>query len=538
MRPGAAFSAVLLAALLGACGPAPAPPAPLTGASPADGGRFVYPLRSEPTTLNFVTGTDQFSQYVTHLVGDGLVDFDTDLRIVPRLASSWEWSPDGRQLTFYLRPGVRFHDGVPCTSRDVLFTYERIIDPHSRAVGRIDGFLPIDWVETPDELTVRVRYRVPYAPALQAWEVPILPRHLYARGDGSALDRAPVGTGPFRFVSWEPGRRITLRANEDYWGGRPHLDTLRFEIIPSQETALQALLAGEADFATLTPVQWDAQQGRSAFRRDFATLRYVPLFLYYIAWRCDGSNPFFADAAVRRALSLALDRQGYVRSVLRGQGEAAASPYRTTAGAADPEDAALRYDPGEAAALLERAGWRLDPHTGLRARHGVPFRFSLLIFGGGEDHVQFSQVAQEALRRLGVEMTIERLDWPSLWARLQSGRFQAALSGMALQPDPDWSYAMLHSSQIDGGQNYAAFRDAEVDQWLDEARRTLDAEQRLRLYRQIDRRLAQQQPYSFLFYPLVRAGVARRMGGIRACPRGILGWYPGAAAFYDREAGR
>ncbi|MCZ6696705.1 MAG: ABC transporter substrate-binding protein, partial [Acidobacteria bacterium] len=259
MRRSVAPFLALLGLLLGACDPAARVEEPGAGNRPVPGGRFVYPLRIEPTTLNFVTGTDQIAVMVQKLVADGLVGHDDRLRPVPRLASSWEHSADGRVLTFHLRSDVRFHDGRPFTSADVLHTYRRIVDPASRAVGRLDSFLTVERVETPDPHTVRVIYREPYAPALYAWEVPIVPRHLDTGPtmNDSPLNRAPVGTGPFRFVTWDAGSRIVLAANPDYWNGRPHLDEFIFQIIPSQETALQALLAGEVDYASLTPVQWD-----------------------------------------------------------------------------------------------------------------------------------------------------------------------------------------------------------------------------------------------------------------------------------------
>jgi peptide/nickel transport system substrate-binding protein len=508
------------------------------GEPPLRDGRFVYPLRVEPATLNFVSGTDLASVYVQKLVADGLVDHDASLRIVPRLATSWEFSEDGRVLTFRLRHGVLFHDGMPFSSADVLHTYERIIDPASKAVGRLDAFLPIERVETPDPTTVRVVYREPYAPALRAWEVPILPRHL-DRGetmDDSPLNRAPIGTGPFRFVTWEAGRSIVLTAYDDYWGGRPYLDDFVFQIIPSQETALQALLAGEVDYAGMTPVQWEAHGGRAEFDRRFRTVRFVPLFLYYIAWRTDGSNPFFSDPGVRRALSLALDREGYVRSVLRGLGHVAVSPFHPAVLKPDSGSGAGGHDPEEAARLLDAAGWRVDPETGLRGREGIPFRFRLLVFGGGEDHVQFSQVAQETLRHLGIDMSIQRLDWPTLWGRLKSGDFEAALSGTVPGTDPDSLYGMLHSSQIDGGQNYAAFADSEIDTLLEQGRRTLDAGARDAIYRRIDRRVGDLQPYSFLFYPVVLYALSREVGGVTPSPLGILNQYPGPSLFHRIDA--
>lgn len=522
--------ALLVLAAAPACGPA-RPPTGREAAAPY-GGRFVFPLPSEPTTLNFVTGSDAISDYVERLVGDSLVDRDENLALVPRLAESWEFSEGGRVLTFHLRRGARFHDGVPLTSADVRYTYERVIDPKSRAVGRVDGFLPIERVETPDAPTVRVIYRFPYAPALAAWEVPILPRHLYEHEDFlvARCNRAPVGTGPFRFVSWEAGRRIVLAANEDYWGGRPLIDTLEFQVIPSQETTLQALLAGEIDYASLSPVQWEAHARDPSFARRFATVQYLPLFFYYIAWRSDGSNPFFADPLVRRAMTLALDREGYVKNVWRGSGRVSTSLFHPAVLSPDPGQPAVPYDPGRAAALLDLAGWLIEPRTGLRTRRGVPFRFTLHIFSGGPDHVQFSQVAQESLQRLGVEMSIQRLDWPTLRSRLQSGAFQAALSGMVSSVDPDGvAYGMLHSSQIQGGQNYAAFKDPQIDAWLEEGRRAVDPQERETIYRRIDRRFVDLQPCTCLFSPMTRAAMARRVSGVSPGPRGLIAQYPGVA---------
>ncbi|HYV86626.1 MAG TPA: ABC transporter substrate-binding protein [Patescibacteria group bacterium] len=524
---------LLLAALPG-CGRSPAPSGSsgAAGAAPTGPVRFVFPLPIEPATLNFVSGTDQSSVLVQRLVGDLLVDHDPDLHVVPRLAASWDVSADGKVLTFHLRPGVRFHDGVPCTSDDVVFTYERIMDPASKAVGRVDPFLPIEKVEAPDPATVRVTYREPYAPALRGWEIPILPAHLYRGADFAAAkeNRAPVGTGPFRFVSWEAGQRIVLDANPDYWGGRPRIDGIDLRFIPSSDTALQALLTGEVDYARLQPPEWEARRTDADFQKRYREVRFVPLFYYYIAWRGDGSNPFFGDPRVRRAMTLALDREGYVRSVYHGLGRLAGSPFQgLLAGSPEPP---AGPDPASAARLLDEAGWRADPKTGKRARGGVPLRFTLLVYSGGEDHVQFSQVAQQNLKALGIEMRIERLDWQTLWARLKSGRFEAALSGFMPGADPDSLYGMLHSSQIEGGQNYAAWKDPDVDAWLDAARRTLDETQRTALYRRIEARVLERQPYSYLFAPVVLAAMSRKFDGALPSPQGILGHNPGALALF------
>jgi peptide/nickel transport system substrate-binding protein len=198
----------------------------------------------------------------------------------------------------------------------------------------------------------------------------------------------------------------------------------------------------------------------------------------------------------------------------------------------------LAHDPALAARMLDEAGWRVDPGTGVRTRAGRQFRFTLLIYSSGENHAQFAQVAQDDLRRLGIRMSIERLDWPTLWSRLKSGSFQAALSGMIPAPDPDSIYGLLHSSQIQGGQNYAAYRDAETDDWLDAGRRTVDVAARESLYRRIEKRLADQQPYTFLFSPAVPAVLNARFEGLEPSPLGLLGSSPGAAALRLRREQR
>jgi peptide/nickel transport system substrate-binding protein len=259
--------------------------------------------------LNFVSGTDAWQAMVARFVADSLVDEGEDLRIVPRLASSWEFSPDRKILTFHLRSGVRWHDGAPFSSRDVLFTYRKMLDPSSRA--RSDLLQDVLEATAPDDLTVRVVYRQPTVLALEAWKFPILAEHLFSRGDftASPVHQAPVGTGPFRFVSWERGREIVLEANRDYFLGRPHLDRIVLKIIPSRTTQLQALLTGDIDWSPIPPEEWEGRRDDGEFRRRFRLFEYPALYLYYIAWNERGW--LFGDAKVRNAMTLSLDRSGY-----------------------------------------------------------------------------------------------------------------------------------------------------------------------------------------------------------------------------------
>ena len=467
---------------------------------------------------------------MARFVADSLVDEGEDLQPVPRLAASWDFSADRKILTFHLRRGVRWHDGAPFSSRDVLFTYRRILDPSSRA--RADLLQDIREVTAPDDLTVRVVYREPTVLALDAWKFPIVAEHLLSKGDfmSSPVHLAPVGTGPFRFVSWDRGREIVLEANRDYFLGRPHLDRIVLRIIPSRATQLQSLLTGETDWSSIPPEEWETRRADAGFRRRFQIFEYPALYLYYIAW--NGRTPFFSDVRVRNAMTLSLDREGYLRKVYRGAGVVAATTFHPRQFGYDPSLPPLPFDPDRASALLDEAGWKRDPGDGSRSREGKPFRFEILIFQGNPVQEQIAALLQEGLSRNGVKMEIRVLDFPALLDRLHRHDYEAAFSGWSLTPDPD-PVPFFHSDPVLGTSNYVGYSDPEMDRLLAEARHTFDPEARRAIYRRVQAILHRDQPYTFLFFPLQRVALDARFRGARATAAGSpLRAFPGILEWY------
>jgi peptide/nickel transport system substrate-binding protein len=496
------------------------------GRQPAAGDRLVIPINSDPPSLDFLTCADAWCLLLARFVSDFVVDEGEHLETVPRLASSWELTEDGRVLTFHLRSGVRWHDGVPFTSRDVLFTYRRTIDPASGA--RADQFQEIEEVTAPDDLTLKVRFRQPTVLALDMWKVPIVAEHLYASGRPSAT--LPVGTGPFRLVRAVRGSEIVLQANPDYFLGRPYIDYLVFRVIPSPATQFQALLTGEIDWSFIPSEEWTARSKDAEFNRRFQTFEYPALFLHYVGW--NERTPYFQDARVRKAMTLALDRQGFVQKVLQGSAVVAASTFHPGQFGFDAALPPQPFDIAQAGRLLDEAGWKPKAGGGMRRKVGKDFRFTLLIFQGDPMQQQIASLLKDGLGRLGVEMDIRVLDFPALLERLRRHDFEAVLSGWSLTSDPDPT-AMLHSSPALGTSNYVGYASPEMDSLLMQGRHETDPSLRKEIYKKVQALEAADQPYMVLFFPVKRVALDSRFRDVRASSVvSPLKPYPGPLRWY------
>ena len=231
--------AALLAALVAAtaCSDAP-PPAPAAVSRPVSapeyGDTMVEGTIGEASNLIPVLASDASSHAVAGQIYNGLIKYDRDLKIVGDLAERYDISPDGLTITFQLRKGVRWHDGTPFTSRDVLYTHKVVVDPKT-PTAYAEDFKQVKSIVAPDDHTVRVSYASPFAPALSSWGTGILPAHLLEGQDitKSPLSRKPVGTGPYRFKEWIAGQKIVLESNRDYFEGQPYIDRYVYRIIPT-----------------------------------------------------------------------------------------------------------------------------------------------------------------------------------------------------------------------------------------------------------------------------------------------------------------
>jgi peptide/nickel transport system substrate-binding protein len=506
---------------------------------PVRGDTIIMGSIGDASNLLPVLASDSASSDINGLVYNGLVRYDKNLQIEGELAESWKISPDNLTLTFHLRKGVKWHDGAPFTSRDVLFTYRLYIDPKT-PTAYAERYKQVEKAEAPDPHTFRVTYRKPLATALVSWGFAIHPKHLLEGQEitKNPLSRAPIGTGPYRFVEWVPGEKIVLESNPDYFEGEPYIRRIVYRIIPDPSTMFLELRAGGLDYMGLTPLQFVRQTDTTAFKRRFKKYRY-PAFAYtYLGYNL--RRPLFQDKRLRQALSYAIDKQEIIEGVLLGFGQKATGPYKPDTWPHNPNVKSYPYDPEKAKALLAEAGWCDNDGNGILEKDGKPFSFTIITNQGNDQRIKTGEIIQRRFRELGVEVKLRVIEWASFLKEfINPGNFDAVIMGWTISIDPD-VYDVWHSSKTRSGElNFIGFKNTEVDNLLEKGRRTLDQAERKKFYDRFQEILAEEQPYTFLYVPDALPVVASRFRGVEPAPAGIMHnfirWYvPSSKQKYSR----
>ncbi len=489
---------------------------------PAYGDALIVGSIGEPSILIPMLAGDSASHEVAGLIFNGLVKYDTDLSLIGDLAESWDISDDGLTITFHLRKGVKWTDGVEFTANDVMFGYKTIIDPKTPTAYKED-FLQVKKAEVLDKYTFRVTYKKPFAPALSSWgNLPILPEHLLKGKDITKVDfgRNPIGMGPFIFEKWEPGQRIVLKANPEYFEGRPYIDYYIYRIIPDQATMFMELRAGGVDLMGLTPIQYRRQTSTEFFKKNFQKFRY-PVFAYtYLGFNL--KHPFFKDIRVRKAIAYAIDKKEIIDVVLFGLGSVATGPYVPNTWPYNPNVKRYEYNPAKARQLLQEAGWRDTDGDGWLDKDGKRFEFTIITNMGNSLRERTATIIQWRLKQIGIKVNIRLIEWSAFINEfIDKRRFEAVILGWSIGFDPD-QYDIWHSSKTGEKEfNFISYKNPEVDRLLEEGRRTFDIEKRKKAYFRIQEILAEEVPYVFLYVPDALPIVHKRFKGIRPTPIGI-----------------
>jgi peptide/nickel transport system substrate-binding protein len=525
------FFLLLIITVLTSCGKKPEGEnaKPLPAKPTAYGDILVRGDIADASNLIPILSSDSASHSICNMIYNGLVKYDKDMNIVGDLAESWDISPDGLVITFHLRKGVKWHDGHPFTSEDVLYSYQVTIDPKTPTAYSGD-FLKVKKVETPDDYTFKVIYDKPFAPALISWSSSILPRHLLAGKDitKSTLARHPIGTGPYKFKEWAAGQKIVLVSNPDYFEGRPYIDGRITRIIPDSATMFLELRAQNIGLMGLTPLQYTRQTENNLFKENFNKYQYLSFAYTYLGYNL--KNPLFTDKRVRQAISYAINKNEIINGVLLNLGKPAYGPYKPGTWAYNDKVKKYDYNPQKARELLREAGWTKINKEGVLEKDGKPFVFEIVVNQGNETRQKCAEIIQRQLKEIGIVVKIRVLEWSSFVTDfINKRRFDAVILGWTIPLDPD-AYDVWHSSKTAPEElNFISYKNLEADEMLEKGRSTFNQKERKKYYDRFQEILAEDQPYTFLYVPESLVIVNKRFRGIEPAPIGLehnyIKWY-------------
>ena len=448
---------------------------------------YVEGVVGVPMQLNPLLGSStspQSEQDLEALIFDGLTRPGPDGYPQPVLAERWSVDAATTVFTFTLRSGLRWHDGIPFTADDVIFTVRSVQQREFAGDPSLAELWRNVLVERLDDHRIRFTLRQPFAPFLAATSLPILPRHLLEhipveQWPAASFSRHPIGTGPFRLHSLDESEAI-LRPFEGAARGRPRLDLLVLRFYPSHDAALAALRRGDVQGVAVLPVPGTASRAAP----DLPDAHQLPLANYTMLTFNLREAPL-DDVRLRTALTEALDREELIRSVLGTNARRIDTPIVPQLWAHSP--ATLPAPAGQRAAeMLDAAGWRSGP-DGLRSRDEQPLRLDLVVADIPDQRAVVDEIAHQ-WRLVGIDVRIEALAQQELHERLRGHAFTVALhSWTDLGADPD-AFALWHSSQAERGANVSGLADARIDRLLQAGRATADRDRRAQIYREFEQR--------------------------------------------------
>ncbi|MCL0053207.1 ABC transporter substrate-binding protein [Dehalococcoidales bacterium] len=442
-----------------------------------------------------------------------LVYLDENMQVQPRLATGWEVSDDARVWTFFLREGVRFHDGTPFNAEAVKFTFERHMETDPFAVG-----VEIEKIEVVDEYKVRLTLKEPFVPLLS--ELTRTRSSIISPTSVADGEFKPIGTGPFKFEEWVKEEKIVLSRNEDYWDGAPLLAKVIFKIIPDAHTRVMAFEAGEVDiigvgFGQIPPEEIQRLKDDPKVRLLSRSPAHNTVWL-----AINQKNEFLQDLKVRKAVNYAIDTESIVEHVIEGAGCLAVAPWSPAKiFGVKPGLQLPGYDPEKSKALLAESGWVDTDGDGVLDKDGRPFKVTLIVQNRPPWRA-IAEAVQAQLLDVGIAMEISELERGAYMKLLRTGDFDlAGISGMGLPTnDPYMHISNFYHSRYgfkigEEAPNPSLINNPELDSLIEEMVVTVDPEQRRALYHRIQEIIIDEAVGVYLYHSAIFVALQENVAG-------------------------
>lgn len=489
----------LTTAAILACAPiaGPAMAQEAAAAEVTPGGALNMIVQPEPPMLVVGLNTQGPTLYVAGQIYQSLLTYDASLKPLPQLAKSWEVSEDGLTYTFSLQDGVKWHDGKPFTSADVVFAAtEFLVDAHPR--WRLISEAYVESVTAPDDLTVVFKMKKPFSAFLYGFELssfPIMPKHIYQGTDyrTNPANSTPIGTGPFKFKEWQRGSFIHLVRNEDYWkDGKPYLDELYFRVIPDSASRSIAFEQGTVDVLRGGDVEGFSIRTLTALPGVESTTAGWEYFSPQMFIQPNLRLEVFADKNIRKAMYHALDRDFIVNAIFFGQGKVAKGPFSETTMFHDPDLQQYPFDMELAKKLVADSGIDLSKH---------PIRLMGLPYGSTWDRL--AEYVKQQLEDLGFTVTIQAVDAGGWLQNIGSFNFDLAFNFLYQFGHPAQGVSRnYYSDNIVQGThagNNQAYANPEVDALFTKAADAVNQEDAAEAYTKVQEILADDVPLLWMF---------------------------------------
>ncbi|QED47230.1 peptide-binding protein [Cytobacillus dafuensis] len=492
---------------------------------PVQGGDLVIGSTGAPTMFNSLFSNDASSSDIEDMIFSSLMGSDLEFNPVTEggLAETFEASEDGKEFTIKIVENAKFHDGEPLDADDVVFTYNIPLSPDYDGV-RKSYFENIEKVEKIDQYTVKFTLKqVDVQFPVVSLGFGILPEHILKdvpiaeMGEHEFNTKNPIGSGPFKFSEWKDGEYVKVVANDDYFDGRPYLDSVTYKLVPDANAILAQLQAGDIDYYPgIAQPDVPTVEGFA----DAAGLRLESgLALSYTYLAFNQRDDKFKDKKVRQAITHAIDRKAIVENVMAGLGEVAHVPESPLSWAYNPDVPKFEYDVEKAKKMLEEAGWKPGA-DGILEKDGKKFSVEVKTNQGNKVREDIVVILQQQLKEVGIEIKPQIVEFSSLIADIDPGvwNFEAIVLGWSLGVDPDPS-GIFHTKEIEKGLNFTGYSNPEIDVLMDEQLKELDKNKRKEMIGKIQALLAEDQPYTFLYYPKEFRALPKNLEGYEFHPK-------------------
>jgi peptide/nickel transport system substrate-binding protein/microcin C transport system substrate-binding protein len=480
------------------------------------GGLFKYNLGQAPTTLNPLSSTDYYATQVQNYIVETLLVRNADTyEWESNLAKDWSVSKDGKAFEFTLREGAKWHDGKPVTIEDVKFSFDAIVHPKNKyKTAHLKPYYEnIEKAEIIGENKIRfTASQIYFGNFNTVAGLSVLPKHVYenpTEEQEKELNKTIVGSGPYTLDNFRRGNSITLKANENWWGkkvdkfkGIYNFDRILMRFISESTVALQRLVRGDLDFQTLSSEDYvrkavGPQWGKRVHKEKIQNK--APQGYNFIGWNME--NPLFKSKKVRKALYHLVNRAEMIEKFRYDMSKPATGPLYQQSVYADPDVEPIEYSPKKAKDLFKEEGWKPGSDGILQKEiDGEMKKMSFTIIEPNQEFERYLTMFQQHAKKQGVDVNVRFLEWNSFIQLLNERKFEAVRlgwSGGAVDWDPK---QIWHSESANAsGSNFINYSNPKVDKLIDESRKLLDKEKRIKKLREVYRLIAEDVPYVFLF---------------------------------------